>query len=212
MFLVGLTGGIGSGKSTVAERLVEHGVELIDADQVAREVVEPGKPAWRKIVDHFGRDVLDEDGFIDRTRLGAIVFGDEKKRALLNELTHPPVIESIASQMEVLQAFDGVVVIDVPLLVESGVNRGYEAVVVVAAKPDTQLRRLVELRGMSATEAQARIDAQAPLESKLEIATHVIWNEGTVAELYAAVDDVAADLLRRAREKAAAESEGIPND
>jgi dephospho-CoA kinase len=212
VYLVGLTGGIGSGKSTVAERLVEHGVELIDADQIAREVVEPGKPAWKKIVEHFGEDVLDEEGFIDRARLGAIVFGDESKRALLNELTHPPIVNSIATQLEVLQAFDGVVVIDVPLLVESGNERGYEAVIVVAAKPETQLQRLVELRGMARGEAEARIAAQSPLEEKLAIATHVIWNEGTLDELRAAVDDVAEDLLRRAREKTDAESEDIPND
>jgi dephospho-CoA kinase len=212
VYLVGLTGGIGSGKSTVAERLVEHGVELIDADQIAREVVEPGKPAWKKIVEHFGEDVLDTEGFIDRARLGAIVFGDESKRALLNELTHPPIVNSIATQLEVLQAFDGVVVIDVPLLVESGNDRGYEAVIVVAAKPDTQLQRLVELRGMARGEAEARIAAQSPLEEKLAIATHVIWNEGTLDELRTAVDDVAEDLLRRAREKTDAESEDIPND
>lgn len=212
MYLVGLTGGIGSGKSTVAERLVHHGAELIDADQIAREVVEPGKPAWDKLVEHFGRDILDEDGFIDRPALGAIVFGDENKRAVLNELTHPPVISEIAERLELLQAFDGVVVLDVPLLVESGVSRSYEAIVVVAAKPDTQLRRLVELRGMKPADAQARIDAQAPLEEKLAVATHVVWNEGTLAELYAAVDEVAADLTRKARDKAAAEAEGIPND
>jgi dephospho-CoA kinase len=212
VYLVGLTGGIGSGKSTVAERLVEHGVELIDADQIAREVVEPGKPSWKKIVEHFGEDVLDAEGFIDRARLGAIVFGDEPKRALLNELTHPPIVSSIATQLEVLQAFDGVVVIDVPLLVESGNDRGYEAVIVVAAKPETQLQRLVELRGMARGEAEARIAAQSPLEEKLAVATHVIWNEGTLDELRTAVDDVAEDLLRRAREKAVTETEDIPND
>lgn len=212
MYLVGLTGGIGSGKSTVAARLVEHGAELIDADQIAREVVEPGKPTWRKLVDHFGRDILDDEGFIDRPKLGRIVFGDEHKRALLNELTHPPVVNEIAERLELLQAFDGVVILDVPLLVESGVSRSYEAVVVVAAKPDTQLSRLVELRGMKPEEAQARIDAQAPLEEKLAVATHVVWNEGTLDELYAAVDEVAADLTRKAQEKVAAEVEGIPND
>lgn len=212
MYLVGLTGGIASGKSTVAERLVEHGAELIDADQIAREVVEPGKPAWNKLVEHFGRDILDDEGFIDRARLGAVVFADDNKRTLLNELTHPPVINEIAEQLELLQAFDGVVVIDVPLLVEAGVTRSYEAIVVVAAKPDTQLQRLVELRGLSPAEAQARIDAQAPLEDKLAVATHVVWNEGPLDELYTAVDEVAADLTRRAREKCDAESRSIPND
>lgn len=212
MFLVGLTGGIGSGKSVVAERLVEHGAELIDADQIAREVVEPGKPAFRKIVEHFGREVLDDEGFIDRPVLGRIVFADEKKRVLLNELTHPRVAEEVAGRLELLQAFDGVVILDVPLLVEAGVTRTYDAIVVVAAKPDTQLRRLVEQRGMSAAHAQARIDAQAPLEDKLAVATHVIWNEGTFDELYAAVDDVARDLVQRAHDKAIAEEQGIPND
>lgn len=212
MYLVGLTGGIGSGKSTVAERLVQHGTELIDADQIAREVVQPGKPTWNKLVEHFGSDILDEEGFVDRPKLGRIVFGDDAKRALLNELTHPPVINEIAERLELLQAFDGVVVLDVPLLVEAGVTRTYEAIVVVAAKPDTQLKRLVEVRGMNAAEAQARIDAQSPLEEKLAVATHVIWNEGSLDELYAFVDDVAADLKRRAAEKAEAEVKGIPND
>jgi dephospho-CoA kinase len=212
LYLVGLTGGIGSGKSTVAARLVEHGAELIDADQIAREVVEPGKPAYRKIVEHFGPGILDSEGFIDRPKLGAIVFGSEAKRAVLNELTHPPVAEEIASRLELLQAFDGVVILDVPLLVEASNARSYEAVVVVATKPDTQLRRLVEHRGMSAAEAQARIDAQSPLEEKLAVATHVIWNEGSFDELYKVVDDVAEDLRRRAADKTAAETRNIPND
>ena len=212
MYLVGLTGGIGSGKSTVAARFVEHGAELIDADAIAREVVLPGTPAWKRIVEHFGEGVLDAEGFIDRPALGAIVFGSPQKRALLNELTHPPVVAQIADRLEILQAFDGVVVLDVPLLVEAGVTRGYEAVVVVATKPATQLRRLVDLRGMTEAEAQARIDAQAPLEEKLAVATHVIWNEDTLEALEAAVDEVARDLTRRAAEKAEAEARAVPND
>ena len=212
MYLVGLTGGIGSGKSTAAARFVEHGAELIDADEIARGVVEPGKPAYTKLIEHFGPAILDDEGFIDRTRLGRIVFGNESKRAVLNELTHPPVIAAIAEQLELLQAFDGVVMIDVPLLVESGVARNYEAIVVIATKPDTQLQRLVQLRGMTQAEAQSRIDAQAPLEDKLAVATHVIWNEGTLDELYSAVDEVAADLTARARKKTEDESASIPND
>jgi len=212
VYLVGLTGGIGSGKSTVATRLVLQGAELLDADQIAREVVEPGKPAYRKIVEHFGAEILDDEGFIDRPKLGAIVFRDDAKRAVLNELTHPRVADEVASRLELLQAFDGVVILDVPLLVEAGATRAYEAVVVVAAKPDTQLRRLVELRGMSQSEAQARIDAQSPLEDKLAVATHVIWNEGSMDELHAAVDEVGEDLRRRAQAKAAAEAAAIPND
>ena len=212
MYLVGLTGGIASGKTTVAARLVEHGAELIDADQIAREVVEPGKPAYRKIVEHFGTEILDAEGFIDRPALGAIVFGDPAKRVLLNELTHPPVIEEIAQRLELLQTFDGVVLVDVPLLVESNVDRGYEAIIVVAAKPETQLQRLIELRGMSAEHAQDRIAAQSSVDEKLAVATHVIWNEGSLDDLLARVDEVAEDLVRRAKEKAEHEAASVPND
>jgi dephospho-CoA kinase len=212
MFLVGLTGGIGSGKSTVAARLVEHGAELIDADAIAREVVLPGTETWRKLHEHFGDEILDDEGFIDRPALAAIVFADRDKRALLNALTHPPVTEAIASQLELLSPFDGVVVLDVPLLVETGVQRGYDAVVVVATKPETQIRRLTTLRGMSEADAKARIAAQAPLEEKLDRATHVIWNEGTIDELLARTEEVAEELLRFARIKAAREDGSVPND
>jgi dephospho-CoA kinase len=212
VYLVGLTGGIASGKSTVAERLGEHGVELIDADAIAREVVEPDKPAWHKVVEHFGPQVLGRDGFIDRAALGRLVFADPSKRKLLNQLTHPPVVEEIASRLELLQAFDGVVVVDVPLLVEAGVDRGYQAIVVVASKPETQLRRLVQQRGMREADARARIAAQASLDDKLAVATHVIWNEGTLEELRERVDEVAEELNALARDKAAADSAAVPDN
>lgn len=212
MFLVGLTGGIGSGKSTVAARLVQHGAELIDADQIAREVVLPGNPAFDKIVEHFGPDVLDGDGFIDRPKLGAIVFADERKRVLLNEITHPAVFDRIANRLELLQAFDGLVVLDVPLLVESGAERGYDAVVVVAAHPETQMARLVGQRDMAPADAEARIAAQAPLQEKLKAATHVIWNEDSVAELLARTDVLAEELCALAKEKAARQDASVPND
>ena len=212
MYLVGLTGGIASGKSTVADRFVEHGMELIDADEIAREVVLPGTPAHREIVEHFGREVLDEDGFVDRPALSRIVFGEPSKRALLNEITHPRVVRDIADRLEVLAPLDVPVVLDVPLLVEAGVNRGYAAIVVVAAAPETQLKRLVELRGMAPEDAQARIDAQAPLEDKLAVATHVIWNEGTLDAVRAEADRVAEELVAAARAKAEAEARDVPND
>lgn len=212
MFLAGLTGGIGSGKSTVAARLVQHGAELIDADQIAREVVLPGNPAFDKIVEHFGPAVLDAEGFVDRPALGAIVFADERKRTLLNEITHPAVFEQIANRLELLQAFDGLVVLDVPLLVESGAERGYDAVVVVATRPETQVARLVEHRGMSVADAEARIAAQAPLDHKLQAATHVLWNEDSLPELLARTDALAEELLALARAKAAREDASVPND
>jgi dephospho-CoA kinase len=200
VFLVGLTGGIASGKSTVAERFVKHGAELIDADAVAREVTQPGTDAYHDIVEHFGRGVLDDDGFIDRSALGAIVFADDRQRAVLNEITHPPILANIADRLELLVAFDGCVVLDVPLLVETEVDRRYDAVVVVAAKEQTQIARLVRDRGMTQAGAKARIAAQAPLEAKLAWATHVVWNDGTLDELIERADEVAETLCRRARQ------------
>ncbi len=214
-------------------------MELVDADAIAREVVVPGTRVWKRIVEHFGESILDEQGFIDRPALGRLVFGDPDKRAVLNGLTHPPVIEEIANRLELLQCFDGVVVLDVPLLVEVGASRGegfgeppfkegfgeppfrcgfgeppfrYDAVVVVATEPETQIARLCRDRGMSETDAHARVAAQAPLRDKLAVATHVIWNEGTLAELQEATDLVATDLLKRARAKTDAETADIPDN
>jgi len=201
VLLVGLTGGIASGKSTVAARLVEHGMELVDADAIARAQLRPDSAVWHRVVEHFGAGVLDAEGAVDRAALGRIVFADPARRAELNELTHPPVVAEIAARVAALRAFDGVVVVDVPLLVEAGVDRGYEAIVVVATRPGTQLDRMVGLRGMSARDAEARIAAQAPIEAKLARATHVVWNEGTLAELHDRTDEVAAELLARAAEK-----------
>jgi dephospho-CoA kinase len=205
LFLVGLTGGIASGKSTVAERFVRKGAELIDADVIAREVTEPGTEAYHEIVEHFGRGVLDDDGFIDRRALGAIVFSDPSKRAVLNEITHPRILAEIADRLELLVAFDGCVVIDVPLLVETDVGRGYDAIVVVAARERTQIERLMKYRDLSAFEAQQRVSAQAPLEAKLARATHVLWNDGTLSELRERADEIADQLCAFARAKAATE-------
>ena len=202
MFLVGLTGGIASGKSVVADRLVHHGAELIDADQVARDVVVPGQPAYMEIVEHFGPEVLDEDGFIDRQELGRLVFADPAQRAVLNAITHPRIMEEIASELELLATTDGVVVIDVPLLVEMGAKRDYDAIVVVAASPPVQIERLVRHRGMSPDEARQRIEAQAPLEQKLAVATHVIWNEQDLEAVRRKADELHATLGELARRKA----------
>lgn len=198
MLLVGLTGGIASGKSTVAARLVQRGVMLIDADAIAREVVEPGTSGFAAIVERFGSDVLLPDGSIDRPALGRVVFADPEDRADLNAITHPRVAEEIASRLAALADFPGVVVVDVPLLVETQVDRGYQAIVVVAARPAVQLQRLIRERGMPEADARARIAAQASLEERLARATHVIWNEGTLEELHVRTDEVADELLARA--------------
>lgn len=205
MFLVGLTGGIAAGKSVVADRLVtRHGARLIDADVIAREVVLPGTPTWQRIVEHFGEDVLGPDDFIDRPRLGAIVFSDPAQRAVLNELTHPPILRGIADQLEEYKDDDGLVVVDIALLVEMNAHLGFDAIVTVATEPETQEQRLTELRGMEPQEARDRIGAQAPLAEKLAVATHVIRNDGSEEALRQATDEVAADLQRLARLKAGA--------
>lgn len=220
VYLVGLTGGIASGKTTVASRLVQRGAELVDADDVARDVMLPGTDAWREIVEAFGRAILDEEGFVDREELARHVFGDGAKRATLNEITHPRITKEIANRLEVLAPLDSMVVLDVPLLVELGLHRdddphglpGYDVILVVAAQRETQIERLVQHRGLGRQEAEARVAAQAPLEEKLAVADHVIWNEGSLAELQAETDRVADELIAAAEAKSAREREGLPND
>ena len=200
MLTVGLTGGIGSGKSEVSRRLRELGAVVIDADAVAREVVEPGTPGLDAVVAEFGDGVLRPDGSLDREGLGRIVFGDPEKLAKLNAIVHPLVGARIAQQMADVErdSPNGIVVYDVPLLVENDLAGGYDVVVVVAASPGTQLRRLVDQRGMSAEDAQARIAAQAPLEAKVAVADIVIDNDGPLETLDARVRQVWADLQARA--------------
>jgi len=197
---VGLTGGIGSGKSEVSRRLGELGAVVIDADAVAREVVEPGTPGLGSVVAEFGDGVLRPDGALDREGLGRIVFGDSDKLARLNAIVHPLVGERIATMMAEVERDhpDGVVVYDVPLLVENDLAGGYDVVLVVAASPETQIHRLVQQRGMTQDDARARIAAQAPLSAKLAVADVVIDNDGPLAGLDARVREVWADLCARA--------------
>src|SRR4051794_41180316 len=197
---VGLTGGIGSGKSEVSRRLRELGAVVIDADAVAREVVEPGTPGLDAVVEAFGEGVLHADGTLDREGLGRIVFADPDKLARLNAIVHPLVGERIAGRMAEVERDhpDGVVVYDVPLLVENHLQDGYDVVLVVAASAETQLRRLVQHRGMSEDDARARIAAQAPLPDKLAVADIVVDNDGPLAALGPRVQEVWADLSARA--------------
>lgn len=200
MLTVGLTGGIGSGKSAVSRLLAERGAVVVDADLVAREVVEPGTPGLTRIVERFGGQVLRPDGTLDRAALGATVFADPEALRDLNAIVHPLVGERTAALLEqARQQGAQVVVHDVPLLVENGLSPMYDAVVVVAASPQTQLDRLVRLRGMAPAEAQQRIDAQAPLADKLAVATHVLDNDGPLEALAPQVDRLWAELQERAR-------------
>lgn len=195
MHLVGLTGGIASGKSTVSRRLAEvHGMPVIDADLVARVVVEPGRPALAEIAERFGVHVIQPDGTLDRPALGAIVFADEEARQALNAITHPRIAEEMGRQIAAHAEHDGPVVVDSPLLVEMGHAAAYPTIVVVAVSPEVQHARLVGDRDMDPEEAWGRIRSQASLADKLAVATHVIWNEGTLEELAGRVDEVAAQL------------------
>ena len=184
VYSVGLTGGIGSGKSAVSRLLQSYGAVVVDADLIAREVVEVGTPGLAAVVAAFGREVLQPDGSLDRPALGRLVFADSTALATLNAITHPRIAErTTALFREAAEAGAEVLVHDVALLVEHGLTRHYDAVVVVAASPATQLDRLVRLRGMAEDDARARIAAQAPLEDKLAVATHVIRNDGPLEEL-----------------------------
>lgn len=164
MYLIGLTGGIAAGKSTVAKRWAEHGAIEIDADQVAREVVEPGTVGLKSIAEHFGADVLTESGELDRKELGMLIFSDSSKRELLNSILHPLIKERTKFLIAELPS-DAIVVYNVPLLVEAAVDHAFDFVVTVEAPEDEQLRRLVKTRGLTESEARNRIVAQAkPVE------------------------------------------------
>lgn len=178
MHLIALTGGIASGKSTVAARLAEHGAVIVDADRLARDVVEPGEPALAAIADRFGASVIRDDGSLDRAALGAIVFADERARLDLNAITHPAVWHRALQLFDAAEQRDpnAVVVYDVPLLVEAADDRPmkFDLVVVVHAPKDARVRRLVELRGIAESDAVARVNAQASDEERLSVADVVI--------------------------------------
>ncbi|MEU4832102.1 dephospho-CoA kinase [Streptosporangium sp. NPDC023615] len=197
MFKVGLTGGIGSGKSEVSKRLAARGAMVIDADKIAREVVEPGTSGLARVVGVFGTGILREDGSLDRERLGSIVFADSEKLASLNAIVHPLVGARIAELQEQAPT-GGIVVYDVPLLAENGLAGMYELVVVVDAPDEVRLARLLDLRGMTEQDARARIAAQATREERLKIADIVVRNDGTLEELEARMDDLWSDLTARA--------------
>lgn len=173
MYLVGLTGGIASGKSTVAQRWIELGAVHIDADQLARDVVEPGTPGLAKIVSEFGSQVLLEDGSLDRTKLGQIVFSDPALRSTLEAILHPLVRER-AQQLLSTEQPDEIVVYNVPLLVEAKVDLPFDKVVTVEAPADKQLERLLKYRGMNNVEAQLRIDSQATPAARANIADAIL--------------------------------------
>ncbi len=205
MLAVGLTGGIGSGKSTVAQRLVEHGAVLVDADRIAREVVAPGGPAYQPLIDRFGREVLASDGTVDRPRLAAVAFADPQALADLNAITHPAVGAVMFERRHGPYPVDAVVVLDIPLLrAEHRAALALDLVVVVDCPVEVAIDRLVTGRAMSVEDARARIAAQVTREERRAEADVVIDNDGDLAALGVAVDRLWVDLAGRAASGATA--------
>ncbi|MFF7649847.1 dephospho-CoA kinase [Streptomyces sp. NPDC007983] len=197
MLKLGLTGGIGAGKSEVSRILVSYGAVLIDSDRIAREVVEPGTPGLAAVVAEFGPDVLTDDGRLDRPKLGGIVFNDPERLRALNAIIHP-LVRDRSAELQADAGPEAVVVHDVPLLAENGLGSLYDLVLVVDATPETQLDRLVRLRGMTEDEARARMAAQATREERLAVADVVIDNDGPLEQLEPRVRKVWAELVERA--------------
>lgn len=196
MYLIGLTGGIASGKSTVAHRLAEHGAIVIDADIVAREVVAPGTPSLTAIAAEFGTDILDARGALDRAKLGSLVFDDAQKLERLNAIVHPAVKLRTAELLEIAKAQnpDAVIVYDVPLLVEADVAHNYDQIVVTSAPEETRVHRMMALRGMSEEAALARLKAQASEAKRLAIADVVIDTGGELEHTLDQVDELWARI------------------
>ncbi|MGO4888675.1 dephospho-CoA kinase [Anaerobacillus sp. MEB173] len=183
MTIIGLTGGIASGKSTVSNMIIDLEIPLVDADQVARDVVMPGEPAYNEIVSHFGDHILEEDGTINRKKLGEVIFNNKEQREVLNKIVHPAVRSEMRAQTEAYQQ-EGhkTIVLDIPLLFESKLTYLVEKTILVYVDEEVQLKRLMERDQSSEQEAQSRISSQLPLKEKISLADEVINNNGTIEE------------------------------
>ncbi len=198
MLRIGLTGGIGSGKSTVADLLASEGFLIVDADQVARDIVEPGQPALAELAEAFGQDILKPDGTLDRAGLAAKAFVSEEQTALLNAITHPRIAEESARRFNEAEAQGvKVAVYDMPLLVEKGLDRKMDLVVVVDVDVEERVRRLVEKRGLTEDDVRRRIASQVPDDVRLKAADIVVDNNGTLEDLHAEASKLIAEILSR---------------
>jgi dephospho-CoA kinase len=198
VLLVGLTGGIGSGKSTVARLLERHGAVLIDADALAREAIARGTPGFDRVVDAFGPEVIASDGDLDRARLASLVFSDPERKAVLESIVHPEVARRFGELAEQHRATARVVVYVTPLLVELGLAPAFDLVVVVTASPHLRVSRVASERGLSPEDVRRRMATQASDEQRAEVANVLIDNDGTLPELERQVDRLWADLAARA--------------
>lgn len=204
MFIVGLTGGIASGKSLVAREFQDLGAHIIDADRIAHDLLEPGQQAWQEVLDYFGKDILLPDGGIDRTKLGDIVFNDPEKRAWLNNCLHPRVFEAYTAQVRHLKSRqpDIIIVFDAALLIETGYHRKMDRTVVVYATQEEQLARLMSRDTLSRAQALSRIQSQMPLEDKRGYADYIIDNTGDREDTERQARDVFIQIKQEAERAA----------
>lgn len=202
--LLGVTGGIASGKTVVAKMLEELGAALIDFDLLARQVVEPGEPAFTQIVDYFGKEVLQEDGTLNRKKLSKIVFQDTEKRNQLEGFTHPPIFEEFLKQVNAITEKDpeAVIQVVVPLLIEKNLQPIFDKILVVYVPEEQQIERLVERDGISREEAARMLEAQLPIDQKLTYADFVVHNEGSTEGTRKQLEEVWLELKRLQGEKA----------
>jgi dephospho-CoA kinase len=203
MLNVGLTGGIACGKSTVAKMFVKHGAHLIDFDGLAHEVQEPGKPAWKEVVNHFGKRILQPDKKIDRVKLGNIVFNDKEKLSELNNIVHPLVYQEWHARLEkiVKKEKHAIVLSDIPLLFEGNMQHLFDLTMLVLIAPKEQIRRLMARNGVSKEEAGKRLKSQMPISEKIALADIVIDNEGSIPETEKRVEQVWQELLQQEKVK-----------
>lgn len=196
MKIVGLTGSIATGKSVVAKMFAELGVKIVDSDAIAKDIVRNGKPAYNEILEHFGSDVLAPDGEIDREKLGKIIFEDETKRQILNEITHPRVFEIMRTEINIY-ASQGVAVAmcDVPLLIESGAQNWLKPIVLVYVDRETQLARLMQRDGCSRERAISRISSQMQIDEKRKFADYIIDNSGSIEDTRRQVEKIYETLI-----------------
>lgn len=203
MPIIGLTGGIATGKSAVSEMLRKHSAHIIDFDVLSRVVVEPDLPAWKDIVDFFGESVLNEDRTLDRVKLGDIVFDDEEKRRQLQGFIYPRLFEEYSRQIEEIREKDpnAIIIVDVPLLIEIRLQNMFEKIIVVYASEEQQLQRLIERDGFSREDATKRLEAQMPIEEKLKHADYVVHNTTSLENARIEVENIYKELQRLNRLK-----------
>jgi len=198
MLVIGLTGGVASGKTTVSEVLREEGAILIDADQIARDLVQPQTPAWQELVRAFGNEILDQEGSIHRQKLASLIFSNPRQRSLLNRILHPRIKEEIGRRLKGIRQKDpeAIVVIDAPLLIETGGHREMDKVIVVVCTETQQIERLKRRNQLSEEQARAMLSSQMSLEEKAALADYVIRNEGSLSETRQKARNIFQELKR----------------